>query len=49
MQEVNYKITFPVIEMEGIHAKDAIEKALDYLKNNLDKHEIEWEEIPSED
>ena len=45
--EVSYKISFPDIEMNGIHAKEAIQKAAEYFKNNT--LEVKWVETHTEE
>jgi len=42
-EEIKYKIQFPVIEIEGIHAKAAILSALKYFADNT--NEVQWSEV----
>ena len=41
---IKYRLKFPEIEFEAIHAQQAKLDALKYFQKNL--LEIEWEEIP---
>lgn len=48
---VSYKISFPDIEVDAIHAKAGILQAIEILKEKADSfhdHDIEWEETHTE-
>ena len=45
-EEISYKIQFPEIEIEGIHAKAAILAALKYFASHT--NEVKWIEVDKE-
>lgn len=46
---VSYKVSFPDVELDAIHGKAAMERAIEFLKTPEYFKLIKWEETHDED